>query len=75
MVYIFRYFDRYRDKKELNEEVLRLKLDQMSPFEGYKEKLKYPLAHYKFRDPKKPTWLVQKENLMHRRLEQFEDLP
>jgi len=70
--FIFRYYDRYRDKKELGEEVMRLKLAMISPFEPYKPKIKYPLAHL---DGNKPSWLRRKEELMYRRQEQFRDLP
>ena len=69
----FRYYDRYRDKKDLAEEVLKMKLAMISPFTAYK-KPKYPMIHRTRRDAK-PSWLVKREDLMHRRIEQFKDLP
>ena len=70
---IFRYYDRYRDKKDLAEEVMKLKMDMISPFSDYPEKFKYPLIH---RETKyKPSWLKRREEHMHRRIEQFKDLP
>lgn len=68
-----RYFDRYRDKKDLAEEVLRMKLKMISPFHENPKPEKYPLIHL----PKtyKPSWLKLREEIMHRRLEQYKDLP
>jgi len=67
-----RYFDRYRDKKDLAEEVLRMKLQVTSPFKGRPPQDKYPLIHRE--KTYKPSWLKLREELMHRRLEQFKDL-
>ena len=67
-----RYIDRYRDKKDLAEEVMRLKLSMISPFKPYVPE-KFPLVHKE--DKYKPSWLKNKEEMMHRRLEQFKDLP
>lgn len=68
-----RYFDRYRDKKDIAEEVLRMKLGVISPFERHPLPEEYPLIH---REKKyKPTWLKLREELMHRRVEQYKDLP
>jgi hypothetical protein len=72
MCAIDRYYDRYRDTKDLNEEVLKIKLGMISPYEPYTPKLKYPLAHINFG---KPTWLRRRLDLVNRRQEQFEYLP
>jgi len=69
-----RYLDRYRDRKDLGEEALKLKLSMISPFKEYKP-LQFPGAHEPFGRDYKPSWLKRKENVMHRRLEQFKDLP
>lgn len=67
------YFDRYRDIKDIGEEVIRAKLQTISPFrQGPELKLQFPLAH-KARHYK-PSWLLLKEELMHRRVEQYKDL-
>ncbi len=44
-----------------------------SPFSDYPEKYKYPLAYYE--KEYKPSWLKKRQEFMHRRLEQFKDLP
>lgn len=74
-----RYYDRYRDKKDIGEEVLRLKMKITSPFKAYEPEFKYPGAHehYKTQWGKnyKPTWLMRREMMMNRRLAQFKNLP
>ncbi len=71
-----RYYDRYRDKKDIAEEVLRMKMDMISPFSAYKPPRKYPLVHIGYpSSTTKLSWLRRREELMHRRLEQFKDLP
>lgn len=64
-----RYYDRYRCKKDLAEEVLVQRLENLSPFKPYTPRWKYPLVH--LATEKKPTWLKRRENLMHRGQEQF----
>jgi large subunit ribosomal protein L38 len=68
-----RYFDRYRDKKDLAEEVLRLKLKMISPFKPNPKQETFPLIHNSTKY--KPSWLKRREEIMHRRLEQYKDLP
>ncbi|ESO03627.1 hypothetical protein HELRODRAFT_80148, partial [Helobdella robusta] len=67
------YLDRYRDKKDINEEVLRRKLSlTQSAFEPRSQAFKYPLVH---RNKKyKPSWLLLKEEMMARKVDQFKDL-
>ena len=67
-----RYYDRYRDKKELAEEVMKIKMKMVHPFKE-PEKSVFPLIHRE--TSYKPSWLKKREELMHRRLEQFKDLP
>ena len=68
-----RYYDRYRDKKELAEEVMRIKMKMIHPFHERTQESQYPLIHRA--TSYKPTWLKKREELMVRRLEQFKDLP
>ncbi|ELT90673.1 hypothetical protein CAPTEDRAFT_150382 [Capitella teleta] len=68
-----RYFDRYRDKKDLAEEVMKMKMAMISPFTAY-ERPKYPLIHRAVKGTR-ATWINRREEKMHRRLEQFKDLP
>ncbi|CAD5111139.1 DgyrCDS477 [Dimorphilus gyrociliatus] len=74
-----KYYDRYRDKKDIGEEVLKLKMKMMSPFKPYEPEFKYPGAHehYKTQWGKhyKPTWLMRREMMMNRRLAQYKSLP
>ena len=42
MVLYFSYLDKYRDKKEINEQVLKEKLKITSPFKPQPPKPKYP---------------------------------
>ena len=67
-----RYYDRYRDKKDLAEEVLKMKLEMISPFKEYIPE-KYPLIHR----PKthRASWLKKRDEMIARRIEQFKDLP
>ena len=80
-----RYFDRYRDKKDLAEEVMKMKLDMITPFKPYSPKYKYPIVHLRLPNRKAkdydhgeayvPSWLLHRQELMHRRMEQFHILP
>ena len=65
-----RYFDRYRDKKELHEEVLKMKLSMTSPYQKeYKDQLKYPTADRP--KPGQATWITDRNMVRDRRLEQY----
>ena len=68
-----RYFDRYRDKKDLAEDVLSIRLDKKNPFTRHTREEKYPLIHRA--KCYKPSWLKNREEKMRLRLEQFKDLP
>ena len=66
--------DKYRDKKDLAEEAIRLRLSQMeNPLEPPPSKDKYARAYWHdYRS--KPTWLQRKEQLAARRVEYFKDV-
>ena len=76
-----RYYDRYRDKKDLREEVLKMKLDMISPYEEHPTRFKYPNVHnlpyHAIHNPKEQpfSWLRRRQELINRRLEQYKDLP
>lgn len=75
IVYFFtRYFDRYRDKKELSEQVLKMKLNMVSPFEEHPARPEHPLLHIHTKEYK-PSWLKKQQERMQLRQEQFKDLP
>jgi len=68
-----RYFDRYRDKKDIAEEVLSMRLDKKNPFTRHQRQEQFPLIHrYKRHHP---SWLKTREEKMRLRLEQYKDLP
>jgi hypothetical protein len=52
---------------------MRLKLSMIAPFQEPAVREKYPLIHRE--KTYKPSWLKAREEIMHRRLEQFKDLP
>merc|ERR1711894_230554 len=72
-----RYFDRYRDKKDLAEEVMMMKLDMISPYKPFEHKQKYPLVSSAYSDVTKvpPSWMKERMKMMNMRIEQFKDLP
>lgn len=53
-----RYLDRYRDIKDIREEVLVEKLKITSPFKEREPNIKYPLLN---KNPRNPSWLKLKE--------------
>lgn len=68
---VYRYYDRYRDTKDIAEETLKMRLaaeefnlEKGTPF-------KYPLVH---RDKDRPSWLQQRDILAARKREQYKDL-
>ena len=70
--FFYRYLDRYRDVKDLNEEVLKDKLKDINPLEPPPEKQKYPLLNlirYNQLEGIKPSWL--KPKLRHKYLKEM----
>jgi len=68
-----RYFDRYRDKKDIAEEVLSMRLDRKNPFTRHQQQEQFPLVHRA--QGYKPSWLKIREEKMRLRQEQYKDLP
>ena len=68
-----RYFDRYRDKKDIAEEVLSMRLDKKNPFTRHPRQEQFPLIHRAV--SYKPSWLKIREDKMRLRQEQYKDLP
>lgn len=66
-----RYLDRYRDIKDIREEVLVEKLKNTSPFKEREPNIKYPLLN---RNPNNPSWLKLKERHKLLREMQWKDL-
>ncbi|KAL5021865.1 hypothetical protein ScPMuIL_001020 [Solemya velum] len=66
------YLDRYRDTKDINEEVLREKLKNTHPFREPTTLPKYPNIYNI--PPTVPTWLKQKIHNMRLRRHQWKDL-
>ncbi|XP_064598797.1 large ribosomal subunit protein mL38-like [Liolophura sinensis] len=67
------YLDRYRDVKDLREEVLREKLKMISPFSPHPKRPAYPNI---YRLPRTcPQWLKDKITFMRLRKKQWSDLP
>lgn len=72
ILFPFRYLDRYKDVKEIQEEVLKEKLKRTSPFKGPIPQPKYPNI---YRIPmSKPKWLRTKIEKMRLGEEQWKDL-
>ena len=68
----YRYLDKYRDVKELNEEVLKEKLKNADPFKPRAPPPKYPNA---FRvDDSVPTWRKLKIEEQRLRKNRWKDL-
>jgi len=70
------YLDLYRDRKDINEQVLKERLSMMiSPFEGYPKPLKWPNA-VKRPGPKEklPTWLEDEMDEKRLRRGKWRDL-
>ena len=61
----YRYLDRYKDVKQINEEVLREKLKTINPFQPKPPQPKYP--NVALVDKSTPSWLKLKNK--HRRLQ------
>ncbi|XP_056020922.1 39S ribosomal protein L38, mitochondrial-like isoform X3 [Ostrea edulis] len=58
------YLDRYRDTKDINEEVLREKLKSVHPFQPPTPPPKYPFLHHQQEVKGQPTWLKLKKKHM-----------
>ena len=64
--------DRYRDIKDINEEVLKEKLKKTDPFKPREPKPKYPSS---FKIPNSvPTWLKLKMEEQRQKKNQWKDL-
>lgn len=64
--------DRYRDKKDLAEEVLKLRLKDVSPFKPNPEPPKYPHIHYP--EGYEPYWFRRRKYQMKRKIGHYRDL-
>jgi hypothetical protein len=60
----FRYLDRYRDIKNINEEVLRAELKVVHPFQPPTPTPKYPFLHHQQEVKGQPAWLKMKKKHM-----------
>ncbi|XP_061166666.1 large ribosomal subunit protein mL38-like [Saccostrea echinata] len=58
------YLDRYRDIKDIDEEVLREKLKSVHPFKPPTPPPKYPFLHYNDEVRGKPSWIKMKRKHM-----------
>ena len=67
----FRYYDRYRDTKDIAEDTLKMRLDLEHFDLENGDNFEYPLVH---RNKDRPTWLQHRDNLVARRREQYKDL-
>ncbi|XP_064640863.1 large ribosomal subunit protein mL38-like [Lineus longissimus] len=66
------YLERYRDKKEIAEEVLKERLSMISPFKELPKQPKYPDVFFM---PNKPQWWRLVEHHRRNREGKFKDLP
>lgn len=67
------YLDRYRDRKEMNAEVLETYLAGQCPFRGTLEPIEFP--HAEPLAPGTPSWRKEQVDDMHSRLNQWAHMP
>lgn len=67
-----RYLQDYTDKKEINEQVMKEYLKQLTPFEYYPEPAKYPLIDL---GRVKPRWYKMEEINRRKRRMQYNIIP
>lgn len=72
LLFFFRYLDRYRDIKDINEEVLQEKLKTVHPFKPSTDP-KYPLYRLQLENRGLPSWLKKKRRNATHKVMQWED--
>jgi hypothetical protein len=66
------YLQDYVDKKDLNEEIMKDYLKQLSPFESYPEPAKYPILDLHV---VKPRWYKYEQESYRKRRHQYSMIP